>query len=206
MNPTVRTKGGWRWKALALLVPALLVLLAGCGARRCEVGVVYQGSGSGRSVPEAEGASLYLAPVQGSKERFWYADGYRCWFLKRPPTELVHEALARGLEGMGLVVTEQGESAMGRLEARIRWFAPYGHTPFAPGVIVSLSLHAKEGEPALWWGRIRAGRATAPSERGPGTERQRLEAVLSEVLTEAVDRLRWKPGFRHALSRMKKPL
>ncbi|MCF8061775.1 MAG: hypothetical protein K9M82_04595 [Deltaproteobacteria bacterium] len=190
----------WRF----LFWPALLslLLLAGCGARSWEIEAAYD-SARRASLPEARGVNLYMAPVEGPEDRLWYETGSRRWYLERPPTELVREALVQGMEFMGLRFTEHPALADGRLEARIRWFAPYGHSPFAAVVIVSLSLHGGEGAQFLWWGRIRAGRDEKPKGMGVFGGREELGKVLSEVLTEAVDQLRWKPEFRHALRCMR---
>ena len=190
-----------RWNERAWIAVAALVLLAGCGLKHVEIDpAVRNTADTPAAVPELEGLSLYLAPPDGPKERLWYENEGRRWTLERPPDVLVREALVKGLEGMGLTVSDREDSETLRLEVRIRWFAPYGHTPYAAVVILSLSLHPGEGEQALWWGRLRAGRVEPPRWLFFGSQRK-LETIVSEVLTEAIDQLRWKPGFRAVVSR-----
>lgn len=169
----------------------------GCGAGRYEAGPVYLGPGPGRgAIEDVKGVTLYVAPVAGSEDRLWYEAGSRRWFLERSPALLVREALVQSLEAMGISTTQSPACADARLDARIRWFAPYGHSPFTAAVIVSVSLAGGEGDQVLWRGRIRAGRANGASKTsGVYGGRAKIEKTVSEVLTEAVNQLRWKPGF-----------
>lgn len=153
---------------------------------------------------ENEKFVLYLAPVEGDTSVLWYTMGRHKWVLDKAPTIIVHEAVTKELERIGISVTNDPDESQARLKVEIRWFAPWGHTKVSACMILSLALYTDEGAEPLWRDKIEAGAFAEEhtwQARGNG---HYFEKVASEALSKTVRQIGWDSGFSLALREIQK--
>lgn len=146
--------------------------------------------------------AILLLQVRGSRDRVWYRVGEHAWALEKEPVDIVREALEAELAGMGLRVTDDPGLASGRIEAEIRWFAPYGHSYLTAAVILSLALYGNGSATPIWRGRLQGGEYTRPPVFSLGGCNPIIEEMANKALSKAVEQLRWKAGLADAIKRL----
>jgi hypothetical protein len=182
-----------------LLALFLMILGFGCATEHV-ISAKYKPNKDRTSFDfEKNGLTLFLLPAPETVGTLWYRAEGHSWYLSDDPKAIVHEALVQELETMGIRNTEDPREAQGRLEFQIRWFGPYGHSPFSAAVILSMALYSVDDRVPLWRGKIEAGESVPQPAWFVGGNTHPIEQVLLRVLSNAMRQLRWKPGFQQGL-------
>ena len=185
------------------VLPASLILffiLSGCSPSNVILRTKYRpGKIIDPILPFPERITLFLEPVTGMDESLWYTIRDYSWTLEKSPSILVRDAFEMELPFWGIELSNNSKKAKGRLKVSIRWFGPYGNTPIAAAVILSVTLYRGDEDEQLWHGKVEGGVKPRPFPAGTDNINTAIEGVIYEALSKAMAKLRWNGEFYQAI-------